>query len=92
MPPTKTVQPRSRAGWRGWLERNHARSDGIWLVSFKKTSGKQRLRRRCLGWDSLRPAARAVATYVALYNNVANAGAMTSVHDAFGRGLARLPA
>jgi uncharacterized protein YdeI (YjbR/CyaY-like superfamily) len=30
------VTPRSRAAWRAWLARNHARSAGIWLVYYKK--------------------------------------------------------
>jgi uncharacterized protein YdeI (YjbR/CyaY-like superfamily) len=29
----------SRAGWRRWLMRNHARSQGLWLVTWKKRSG-----------------------------------------------------
>lgn len=45
--------------------------------------------RALAGWVTTRDGA--VATYVALYNGVRNASAMTSVHDAFGRGLARLP-
>lgn len=45
--------------------------------------------RALAGWVTTRDGA--VATYVALYNGVRNAGAMTPVHDAFGRGLARLP-
>lgn len=46
--------------------------------------------RALAGWVVTRDGA--VATYVALYNNVRNASAMTPVHDAFGRGLAKLPA
>jgi len=46
--------------------------------------------RALAGWVVSRDGA--VATYVALYNNVRNAGTMTAVHDAFGRGLARIPA
>ena len=30
----------SRAGWRRWLAANHARKPGIWLVTYKKASGK----------------------------------------------------
>lgn len=29
------VQVESRAEWRSWRERNHQRSEGIWLVTFK---------------------------------------------------------
>jgi uncharacterized protein YdeI (YjbR/CyaY-like superfamily) len=27
--------------WSRWLERNHARRDGVWLVTWKKASGRQ---------------------------------------------------
>jgi hypothetical protein len=30
------VQIESCDQWRGWLEENHDRDDGIWLVRFKK--------------------------------------------------------
>lgn len=33
------VTVRSRQEWRSWLESNHDRSDGIWLVTFKKAEG-----------------------------------------------------
>ncbi len=33
------VQVETRAQWRDWLERNHATSPGIWLVTWKKSSG-----------------------------------------------------
>jgi uncharacterized protein YdeI (YjbR/CyaY-like superfamily) len=29
----------SRAQWRRWLSKHHARPDGLWLVTWKKTSG-----------------------------------------------------
>lgn len=31
---------RSRAAWRRWLENNHGRSRGVWLVHLKVASGK----------------------------------------------------
>ena len=31
---------KSAAAWRSWLERNHAREKEIWLVYYKKGSGK----------------------------------------------------
>ena len=46
--------------------------------------------RALAGWVTTRDGA--VATYVALYNNVKNPAAMTPVHDTFGRGLAKIPA
>jgi uncharacterized protein YdeI (YjbR/CyaY-like superfamily) len=30
------IEPSSRAGWRAWLEENHASSQGIWLAIGKK--------------------------------------------------------
>ncbi len=30
------VNPKSRAQWRSWLERNHAKLDNAWLVLYKK--------------------------------------------------------
>lgn len=51
----------TRAEWRAWLATHHASSTGIWLVSFKKHTGKPRLdygeaveEALCFGWiDSL---------------------------------------
>ncbi len=31
------------AEWRGWLEANHDRPDGVWLVTWKASSGRPRL-------------------------------------------------
>ena len=52
----------SREEWRGWLEANHARSPGIWLVTHKKGSGKLHLpyddiveEALCCGWIDSRP-------------------------------------
>ena len=50
-----------RAAWRAWLEKNHTRDQGVWLVSFKKATGKPRVEYAdaveealCFGWiDSL---------------------------------------
>ena len=43
--------------WRKWLEKNHSTSPGIWLIYYKKTSGKKRLEYHdaveealCFGW------------------------------------------
>ena len=35
------VHPASRAAWRRWLADNHARPTGIWLISYKASTGKQ---------------------------------------------------
>lgn len=43
--------------WRTWLEKNHSKSDGIWLQFFKKDSGEKTLTHAealdealCFGW------------------------------------------
>ena len=58
----ETFQANSRGEWRGWLERNHGRPDGIWLVSYKKASGKPGVsypeaveEALCFGWIDSRP-------------------------------------
>jgi uncharacterized protein YdeI (YjbR/CyaY-like superfamily) len=55
------VEIRSRAAWRAWLKKNHAQTESIWLVYFKKSEGKLHLpyaeiveEALCFGWiDSL---------------------------------------
>ena len=42
------VQVETLAQWRDWLTRNHATSPGIWLVTWKKTSGRPHL-----GYDDI---------------------------------------
>lgn len=55
--PGLTFQAASREKWRSWLKRNHARKDEIWLVYYKKTSGKPSIsymesveEALCFGW------------------------------------------
>lgn len=40
LPPENSVQPQTRAEWRAWLEANHTRRDGVWLMRYKKAVGK----------------------------------------------------
>jgi uncharacterized protein YdeI (YjbR/CyaY-like superfamily) len=57
----QTLELKSHAEWRAWLEENHARVDEIWLVYYKKTTGLPTLDYKdtldealCFGWvDSL---------------------------------------
>lgn len=57
----KRVEARDRKKWRAWLEKNHGRSPGVWLVFYKKSAGKSTVRydeaveeALCFGWiDSL---------------------------------------
>jgi uncharacterized protein YdeI (YjbR/CyaY-like superfamily) len=52
---------KTATAWRAWLERNHAREKEIWLVYYKKASGKKSLSYEealeealCFGWiDSI---------------------------------------
>jgi uncharacterized protein YdeI (YjbR/CyaY-like superfamily) len=56
-PPENSVHPRTRDEWRAWLEQNHTRTEGIWLVSYKKATGKPAVdyetaveEALCFGW------------------------------------------
>ena len=57
----KTLTVRSRDHWRRWLERHHASSRGVWLVFYKRHTGRASVdyesaveEALCFGWvDSL---------------------------------------
>jgi uncharacterized protein YdeI (YjbR/CyaY-like superfamily) len=34
------VHPETRAQWRAWLEREHARSAGVWVVTWRRPTGR----------------------------------------------------
>jgi uncharacterized protein YdeI (YjbR/CyaY-like superfamily) len=49
--------PPTRAEWRAWLEANHLTATGVWLIYYKKESGKPRVsydeaveEALCFGW------------------------------------------
>jgi uncharacterized protein YdeI (YjbR/CyaY-like superfamily) len=53
----ETLRVRSRAQWRAWLQRHHADRTEIWLVYYKKGSGKTGIsyddsveEALCFGW------------------------------------------
>ncbi|PZO40011.1 MAG: hypothetical protein DCF19_12530 [Pseudanabaena frigida] len=53
----KTFYPESREQWREWLARNHDRENCIWLIYYKKNSGKPSVtysdavdEALCFGW------------------------------------------
>ncbi len=53
----KTLHVKDRHGWRSWLEKNSKRVEEIWLVYYKKESGKPRIvyedaveEALCFGW------------------------------------------
>ena len=60
-PPDNSFLVKSREEWRDWLAKNHTNSTGVWLITFKKSSGQPRLEYAeaveealCFGWvDSL---------------------------------------
>lgn len=55
---------KDRAAWRKWLEKNHAKESGVWLIYYKKESDKTRVAYAdavkeaiCFGWidSTIRP-------------------------------------
>jgi uncharacterized protein YdeI (YjbR/CyaY-like superfamily) len=63
-PELRTYYAKDRKAWRKWLEKNYAKSPGIWLIYYKKSSGKPRLEYNdaveealCFGWidSTVRP-------------------------------------
>ncbi len=66
---------RDRAEWRDWLEQNHAASRGVWLVYYKKGSGRPRVpygeaveEALCFGWVDSRPNALDDERYMQLFS------------------------
>jgi len=60
--PPNSVHPLSRAEWRAWLAQHHTRTDGVWLVSYKKATSKPRFEydeaveeALCFGWVDSKP-------------------------------------
>ncbi|HYE54443.1 MAG TPA: YdeI/OmpD-associated family protein [Chitinophagaceae bacterium] len=60
----KTYYARNRKAWRAWLQKHHDTSPGIWLIYYKKESGKPRVpysdaveEALCFGWidSTMRP-------------------------------------
>ena len=55
--PPNSIHPKTRAEWRNWLEQHHTRENGVWLISYKKSTGKPRFdyeeaveEALCFGW------------------------------------------
>ena len=53
----KTTYAKDRREWRTWLQKNHDKCDEIWLIYYKKDSGKPRVpyedaveEALCFGW------------------------------------------
>ncbi len=61
-PPHPSIHALTRAEWRQWLAANHTRATGVWLVSYKKATGKRRVEydeaveeALCFGWVDSKP-------------------------------------
>lgn len=60
-PEYKTTHPKTKQQWRQWLLKNHTSSPGVWLIYYKKVTGKRTFswseavdEALCFGWiDSL---------------------------------------
>jgi uncharacterized protein YdeI (YjbR/CyaY-like superfamily) len=60
--PPNAIHPKTRAEWRAWLEQHHTQTEGVWLVSYKKGTGKARFdydeaveEALCFGWIDSKP-------------------------------------
>lgn len=60
--PPNSIHPKSRSAWRKWLEAHHNQTAGVWLVSYKKATGKPRMEydgaveeALCFGWVDSKP-------------------------------------
>ncbi len=60
--PVNSVHPTSRSEWREWLAAHHQREQGIWLITYKKATGKPRVEYEdaveealCFGWIDSKP-------------------------------------
>lgn len=38
--PPNSTHPTTRAEWRSWLDKHHGQDEGVWLISYKKATGK----------------------------------------------------
>lgn len=60
--PANSIHPKTRLEWRTWLEQHHTRNQGVWLISYKKATGKPRFdyneaveEALCFGWIDSKP-------------------------------------
>jgi uncharacterized protein YdeI (YjbR/CyaY-like superfamily) len=61
-PPKNSIHPKTRSAWRTWLTKYHNLGEGIWLISWKKISGKPQIsyddlveEALCFGWIDSKP-------------------------------------
>jgi uncharacterized protein YdeI (YjbR/CyaY-like superfamily) len=71
----ETFYAKDRKEWRAWLERNHQTSPGVWLIYYKKNSGKSRVpydeaveEALCFGWIDSRPNALDDERYMQIFS------------------------
>jgi uncharacterized protein YdeI (YjbR/CyaY-like superfamily) len=55
--PDNSVHPLTRAAWRTWLKKHHARDEGVWFISYKKSANQPSVsyddaveEALCFGW------------------------------------------
>lgn len=60
--PENAIHPLTRAEWRAWLAANHTQPQGIWMISYKKATGKPFVpydeaveEALCFGWIDSKP-------------------------------------
>jgi uncharacterized protein YdeI (YjbR/CyaY-like superfamily) len=60
--PINSIHPTTQSEWRAWLMQNHMQTEGIWLISYKKGTGKPRFdytyavdEALCFGWIDSKP-------------------------------------
>ena len=60
--PVNSIHSKTRAEWRTWLEQHHTRNEGVWLIRYKKGTGKPRFdydetveEALCFGWIDSKP-------------------------------------
>jgi uncharacterized protein YdeI (YjbR/CyaY-like superfamily) len=60
--PENSAHADTRKAWRAWLQKNHSQKDGVWLVLWKKASGRVELtydeavrEALCFGWIDSKP-------------------------------------
>ncbi len=71
---TAAFYPKSRAAWRQWLLKNHDKVANIWLILYKKESGKPSLTYEeaveealCFGWIDSKPNKRDAESFLQFF-------------------------
>lgn len=67
--------PKSRSEWRKWLEKNHGKQPYVWLIMYKKDSGKPSVyyeeaveEALCFGWIDSKPNKRDAESWLQFFN------------------------